>query len=231
MTGGGSDRGPGARPAPRDRPEEPGPERPQAGAGDGPGDRCFVAVGAPPALIERLRSLERPARPGLRWTPEGQWHVTLKFFPAVDGRALVDALEAWASAPPGFPAAEAVAGPGPRSLSRRVWMVPVEGLGELAAAVEAATARLAAADADADADADVGADGEGNGAGGPSRPGARPFLGHLTLARARHPAALRHLDQPDLTVRWRVPELVAVHSELTREGARHRVLGRWPLPA
>lgn len=205
--------------------------------------RCFVAVEPPPALTERLRTLERPARPGLRWTAEGQWHVTLKFFPAVDPDALLAALDSWAATPPGLPAAEAVAGPAPQAMSRRVWTVPVAGLDDLAAGVAAATAHLPQASAGddeasggsgADPEDDEGAEGEGvtGTRGGPPRPtrSLRPFRGHLTLARARYPSALRHLPRPDVAVRWQVPEIAAVRSELHAGGAHHEVLRRWPLP-
>src|SRR5947209_3556899 len=46
--------------------------------------RLFVAVWPPASLISQLRSLDRPARPGLRWTTEDQWHVTLRFLGGVD---------------------------------------------------------------------------------------------------------------------------------------------------
>ncbi len=170
-----------------------------------------MAVAAPPELADRLRALERPSGPGLRWTPEQQWHVTLRFFESVDPDALVGALDTRAASPAGLPAAEAVAGPGPRALARRVWILPVEGLDDLAAAVGEATAALA----------------------GPPPPpprSAQPFRGHLTLARARYPSALHRLPRPDLVARWQVPEIMAVRSELRPGGARHQVLRRWPLP-
>ena len=206
----------------------------------------------PPAgLLDRLRALERPARPGLRWTSEGQWHVTLKFFGGVDADALMAALDSWAGLPPGLPAATAVAGPGPEALARRVWVLPVQGLEELAGGVDAATLHLGG-------DAGAGAGGEGPGAGGggggegvpgeagsvvtgpgsaeggdpASRPSRapRPFRGHLTLARARHPSALSHLPRPLISMRWQVQEIMAVRSELRDDGAHHEVLRRWRLP-
>ncbi len=167
-----------------------------------PGDRCFVAVWPPDRLLEMLAGLERPSRPGLRWTRPEQWHVTLHFFSAVDPGRLSGALES-ATLPP----AVARAGPRPRPLSGRVWMLPVGGLDGLERAVRSATGGLA--------------EGEGN------RPG-RPFSGHLTLARARRPADLRGLATPDLRAEWHVGEVVAVRSRLGRDGATYEVLGRWP---
>lgn len=148
--------------------------------------------------------MERPDRPGLRWTAEDQWHITLKFFAAVDPDALVAALDSAWVGPPGFPPARAVAGPAPEAMSRQVWMVPVDGLDPLVAAVERATAGLA--------------------------PPAARFRGHLTLARARRPPALRGLPRPGMSAEWTVSELVALRSELGPHRARHHVLGSWPLP-
>ncbi len=191
--------------------------------------RCFVAVAAPPELADRLRALERPSRPGLRWTPEEQWHVTLGFFEAVDPDALLDALGARAASPAGLPAVEAVAGPAPRALARRVWILPVEGLSELAAAVGEATAGLDRPPPEPPPP--PAPPGPPPPLGPPPPPrSSGPFRGHLTLARARYPSALRRLPRPDLVVRWQVPEIMAVRSELRSDGARHEVLRRWPLP-
>ncbi|MBW3548710.1 MAG: hypothetical protein KY452_11325, partial [Actinobacteria bacterium] len=46
--------------------------------------RLFVAVRPPPEVVATLATLDRPERPGLRWTPPEQWHVTLRFFGPVD---------------------------------------------------------------------------------------------------------------------------------------------------
>jgi 2'-5' RNA ligase len=158
--------------------------------------RCFVAVEAPPELVGLLERLDRPARPGLRWTEPHQWHVTLCFVGQADPERVVAAL------PPELPGpAHAVAGPRPAVLSRHVWALPVSGLDLLAAAV---TARLAPL----------------------MPPPGRPFRGHLTLARARRPAALDGLARPDIACRWQVGSVVAYRSELHPSGARYHELGR-----
>ncbi len=159
-----------------------------------------MAVEPPDAFVEALRGLERPARPGLRWTPQDQWHVTLRFLGAVDPEALTDALSGLSWPDP----VVAEAGPAPVALSRHVWMLPVEGLAGLAGAVSAATRAL-------------------------EEPESRPFRGHLTLARAREPKTLRGLPAPPLAWRWEVREVVAFRSELGPGGARHHILGRWPV--
>jgi len=128
--------------------------------------------------------------------------VTLRFYASVDPDGLVDALNA---AQPRLPSATATAGPQPALLGDRIWMVPIGGLETLADRVAAATSHLAPPE------------------------GPRPFSGHLTLARARHPADLRDLSTRPLGVEWTVREVVAFQSHLTSSGARHDPLGRWPL--
>lgn len=159
-----------------------------------------MAVEPPAALVEALRALERPNRPGLRWTPEDQWHVTLRFLAAVVPEDLTTALAGLSWPEP----VRAEAGPSPVALSRHVWMLPVGGLTALAGVVVGATAAL-------------------------EEPESRPFTGHLTLARAREPKALRGLPAPPLGCSWDVKEVVAFRSELLPGGARHHVIGRYPV--
>jgi 2'-5' RNA ligase len=116
--------------------------------------RLFVAVTPPAEVLDRVASLRRPERPGVRWTRSDQWHVTLVFLGEVaDPDPLVDALDAATLDP-----ATAVLGPAVATLGRRVLQVPVAGLDDLAAAVRRTLP--------------------------PARPDAHPFRGHLTLARA-----------------------------------------------
>lgn len=161
--------------------------------------RCFVAVAPPPQLVSQLEALERPARPGLRWTGPANWHVTLRFLAKVDPAALVAAV---GSIGPGR--ALASCGPSPFRLSPRVWALPVDGLDALAAAVGAATAGLEEED-------------------------GRRFRGHLTLARARVPAALGGLPASAVHCAWEVEEVLVVESRLGSGGARHTVLAQCAL--
>ena len=83
--------------------------------------------------MTRLRDLTRPSRPGLRWTSEDQWHVTLRFYGSVepgDVDALARSLAAAAGA---TPVLTATSGPRPFALSPYVWVLPVDGLASLAA--------------------------------------------------------------------------------------------------
>jgi 2'-5' RNA ligase len=168
--------------------------------------RLFVAVWPPASFVPRLRELPRPARPGLRWTTEDQWHVTLRFLGQVGEIGIVPGVLAEAAAL--TPPVEARAGPSPHALGRGVWVLPVEGLQALAGRVAAATREI----------------------GQP--PPDRSFRGHLTLARARRPAALSGLAElvpGELSARWRVTEITLVQSDLRPDGARYEVLARWPL--
>lgn len=170
--------------------------------------RLFVAVVPPDDVLDRLASLRRPARPGVRWTRREQWHVTLRFLGEVDEAAvpaLVAALDAApldaappaaaavpAAAPPAAPPAAAVLGPRVAALGRRVVQIPVAGLDDLAAAVTAATATV----------------------GRPPEP--RPFRGHVTLARVAR-GGLRDLVGEPVAATFPVVDVRLVHS---RPGGR-----------
>jgi 2'-5' RNA ligase len=106
----------------------------------------------------------------------------------------------------------AEAGPRPKRLGVHVWVLPVEGLAALADVVAGPTP-LDPVPAASDA--------------GP----ARPFVGHLTLARSKRRDGLRELPTPEISWRWEVEEVTLVASELHRDGARYTILERWALPA
>jgi RNA 2',3'-cyclic 3'-phosphodiesterase len=167
--------------------------------------RLFVAVWPPTSLLTQLRGLERPSRPGLRWTTEDQWHVTLRFFGRVEGAGEMRAREALDGVAAASARVKAAAGPGPQRLGPSVWVLPVEGLEGLAESVAAATREV----------------------GQP--PSGRRFRGHMTLARARHPGALRGLPPIGVSDQWMVGEVTLVSSDLRPEGARYDVVGRWAL--
>jgi 2'-5' RNA ligase len=179
------------------------------------GGRLFVAVWPPPSLVTQLRQLDRPVRPGLRWTTEDQWHVTLRFLGRIDRDAYRSLHEVLARVAAACSPVEVRAGPAPRALGRGVWALPVAGLEPVAERLNAATADLGQPLAE------------------------RPFRGHITLARARRPAALNGLRRQarsraaaaagEVADRWWVADLSLVRSDLRPEGARYEVLDRWPL--
>jgi 2'-5' RNA ligase len=161
--------------------------------------RLFVAVWPPADVLDLLESLPRPSDPGVRWTRRDQWHVTLRFLGAADPD---DAAAALASVD--AVAADAVLGPLTARLGRSVVVVPVAGLGEVAAAVASATA-------------DVG-----------EPPDPRSFAGHVTLARLRQRPACG-VTGFRLSARFPVRELHLVRSHLHHEGARYETLAVVPL--
>jgi 2'-5' RNA ligase len=165
--------------------------------------RLFVAVWLPPVLTRQLRALDRPPRPGLRWTTEDQWHVTVRFLGQVASeRGLLDRLSSVAS---GSRPLTATLGSRAAALGHRVWVLPVHGLDGLAGEVEEATAELVPLTS------------------------RHRFRGHLTLARARRPGSLTGLPTAEIGGTWTVDALTLVASHLHPDGARYEVIERWPL--
>ncbi len=167
--------------------------------------RAFVAVWPPAPVTAALATLERPAHPDVRWTPESGWHVTLAFMGDVAASEFPALTAALTEVGRHCPSPSAVLGPATERGGPGVLWLPVDGLGPLAAAVRAAVAAL----------------GHHRGA---------PFLGHLTVARARGrrrlPVALAGVP---LSARWAVGEISLVTSRLDPAGARYEVVGRAPL--
>jgi 2'-5' RNA ligase len=96
--------------------------------------RCFVAALPDAATVEVLRSLPRPSEHGVRWVPEENWHVTLRFIGDADVESIRGIL-----ADTRLPAAVASLGPQVEELGGQI-VVPVDGVDALAHAVRAATA-------------------------------------------------------------------------------------------
>ena len=164
-----------------------------------------MAVWPSEDVVRTLLTLARPEVPGLRWTSEDQWHVTLRFLGSCDPRDVEPAFERIEAAP-----TAAVMGPAIDSFGTAVLHVPVAGLDGLAQAT-------------LDATADVG-----------EPPEDRPFRGHLTLARAprRGPKVdlTPYVGQP-LAGEWPVDELTLVSSKTGPAGATYEVVAALPLPS
>jgi 2'-5' RNA ligase len=158
-------------------------------------------------LLTQLRGLERPSRPGLRWTTEDQWHVTLRFFGRVEDAGELAVCDALGRVAAETAPVKAGAGPTPRSLGPSVWVLPVAGLEGLAESIARATGEV-----------------------GQPPPGRR-FRGHITVARARRPGVLVGLPAAGLSDQWMVAEVTLVSSDLRSDGARYEVVGRWALGA
>lgn len=165
--------------------------------------RCFVGVWVPTEVRDELAAVRPQHAVGVRWVAPERWHVTLAFAgevgdPAVrDWRAAVRAGAARLTAP-----IEAVLGPATMTLGRAVLCVPVDGLDAAAAAV-----RKEAAERNLSFD-------------------PKPFVGHLTLARARGKGGRvpKGLEGQAMAARWSVVELSLVASRTTKDGAQYETL-------
>lgn len=175
-------------------------------------------------LAQAVRAA-RPAAPELRWTPPEEWHLTLVFLGAVgEGRpelfaaleralagqpALDLALDGWDTFPQRSPGSPPSRGGASARRASVVWAgVRGEGLRELAASL-AEVAR---------------------GAGVPVP--SRPFVPHITLARARPSRDLTHtlrLLGPAPTAAWRADRLHLVESRPAGRD-RYRTVRTWGLP-
>ncbi len=170
--------------------------------------RLFVGIWPPPDVLASLAALPRPEHPSVRWTPQEQWHVTLRFLGDVadeDGPVLLDSLGTLG--PAGRPTC-AYVGPATRRLDKGTLVVPVAGLDDLAHAVTTATSGL-----------DRGTE-------------ARPFVGHLTLARGRGGRPIPStLAGASVAASFGVAELALVCSRLGHDGPRYETLATIALPA
>jgi 2'-5' RNA ligase len=182
------------------------------------GVRLFVALELSTACVDEVAAAVDDVRDvarELRWAPPEQWHLTLAFLGEVDERVLPD-LEARLarSAARQAPLNLTLAGAG-RFGNRVLWLGvrgDTAGLRQLAVSVRAAArrARLPVED--------------------------RPYRPHLTLARARDPAAdLRPVVQRMAGFAgppWTADAVHLVRSHL-RAGAggtaRHETVTSWPL--
>lgn len=161
--------------------------------------RLFVAAHLPAEALDVVAALPRPPVDGLRWSTRDQWHVTLRFLGSVEDGS-VDALVAALSALPATGPVTAVLGPVVGRFGRRTLHVPVAGLSDVAGAVVAATAGFGSAPVE-----------------------DRPFLGHVTLARARDRRGidLRPLCGTPVAASWPVSSVALIGSELRPTGARY----------
>lgn len=162
--------------------------------------RTFVAAWPSRRATAALAALPRPAVPGVRWLPVGDLHVTLRFLGDVPGDEVEGRLRRTT-----LPRASAALGPTVAMLGNRVVMAPVAGLDALAAAVAGGTAGL----------------GEGDET-------TRPFLGHLTLARCRDPAAGRRVCGTPVDIAFDVDDVAVVDSETGPEEVRYTRLADVP---
>lgn len=185
--------------------------------------RLFVAVRPSPEVSAVLGSLDRTDDPDIRWVPDHQWHITLRFWPDVAVEPVVEALDSAVSHhSPELRTAIARLGPRTERLGPSAIVVPVSGLDALADGVRAATEPGLS-----------GLSGLVVDDGAAPGPGDRPaFRGHLTLGRFRgRPRRHRSSAVLGLPIEasFSVREIEMVESELGRTGATHRVIRAWRL--
>jgi 2'-5' RNA ligase len=177
--------------------------------------RAFLAVCPPDAVLDEVEQLAAGVRDRVehaRWTRREQWHLTVQFLgnrTDVDG--VTGALRGLEHPAGELRLGELGAFPSARR-ARVLWVgtaVGTEWLGALAAAVGERLAPV----------------------GYP--PEARPFHGHLTLARLEPPTDVRALlDEvavASVGPAWTVAEVVLFESRLRRTGAEYSPIGRFPL--
>ncbi|MFQ5557078.1 MAG: RNA 2',3'-cyclic phosphodiesterase [Acidimicrobiales bacterium] len=155
-------------------------------------DRLFVAVWPPAEVLDEICGLPRPVDAGVRWTRREHLHVTLRFLGAVDDARVGELTDSLSDV--SAEATIARLGPAVRRLGARVAMIPVAGVDELADVVGSATAAF-----------------------GDRR---RPFVGHLTVARARR-AVPDCVLGARMHAEFEVGRIALVRSRLTSDGPRY----------
>lgn len=187
--------------------------------------RLFIAVPAPErwqAWLNRLQqSLERELPGYFRWTAPESWHLTVLFLGSQSPEKLPEIQAALGSVAAETPAptltTAELGAPRPLGRPRLVWLRLDDG-GVLSDAQRLLQQRLALAGIEFD---------------------AKPFVGHLTLGRARRPSRVdlergiaRASTDAGLAPAAEVAhELILYRSRLEPTGARYEVLGRASLQA
>ncbi|MDT0350867.1 RNA 2',3'-cyclic phosphodiesterase [Pseudonocardia charpentierae] len=191
--------------------------------------RAFVALVPPASALAELAAALAPvqaADPGLRWTPPGQWHLTLAFLGDIEGDGLDDGVlpalaERLARAARRHPPTELALGGGGRFGDRVLW-IRVHDLGADARRGHTGVRGLAGS---------VGAVARRCGIPVDDR----PYRPHLTLARARPGSDLRPAVDAlkDFTgTPWTADALHLVRSRLGAGPggtAAHDVIATWRL--
>lgn len=159
--------------------------------------RTFVCVWPDEPVVEQLRLLQRKDQPGVRFVPDENWHITLRFVGAADPAELAAAVDGVEVEP-----AAVTVGPVVELLGDHSVVVRVDGLAGWAAAVARATGHLGDA------------------------PLRKRFVGHITLARLSGRARRAARSLPDVVgvpvaATFTATELAVVVSHLHPDGARY----------
>ncbi|MEZ5407281.1 MAG: 2'-5' RNA ligase family protein [Acidimicrobiales bacterium] len=167
--------------------------------------RMFLSVRPPSPASDVVNRLDRTAG-AVRWEDPDHWHITIRFFPRAPADEVIAAIAGLES----LAAPTVVLGPAVAILGKGVVIVPAAGLDGLAAAVDGATRRFAAAAGSAN----------------------RPYTGHLTLGRLRRGNTTCALVGQPVRVAFLAHELeLVVSTPQAGGGHRHDVVHRWGLPS
>lgn len=161
--------------------------------------RLFVAIWPPEEVLDRFADLERPKDPGVKWVPQQNLHITLRFLGDADIDEVSDRLDQVL-----LPAATAVLGPAFDLLGERSLITPVAGVDELAGVVQTTVRGL-----------------------GTERE-RRRFQGHVTVARLGRNARPRRSAGRPFEASFDVTEVALVASTLAETGAVYDTVATWP---
>ncbi len=161
--------------------------------------RLFLAIWPPDEVLDRLADMERPKDQGVKWVPQENLHITLRFLGDADEAEVVDRLDEVL-----LPAATAVVGPAFDLLGERSLITPVTGVDELAAVVQQAVRGLG------------------------TEPERRRFQGHITVARLARNARPRRSAGRRFDATFDVTEVALVESTLRDTGAVYDTVATWP---
>jgi 2'-5' RNA ligase len=170
--------------------------------------RLFVAAWPPEPVQSALAVVERAAKDSsMRWERAANWHVTLAFLGSVPDEEL-DELVAALQPLSSLNARVVVAGPATETLGRSVLCVPVAGIDDIAAAVRSVTLPFNRSE-----DKD------------------RPFVGHLTLARAKRRSVPHSAVGVPVEASWAVEDVRLMASRTGPAGSTYDVVARVGLAA
>lgn len=161
--------------------------------------RLFLAIWPPDDVLDRLADMERPKDQGVKWVPQENLHITLRFLGDADEAEVADRLDEVL-----LPAATAVVGPAFDLLGERSLITPVTGVDELASVVQQAVRGLG------------------------TEPERRRFQGHITVARLARNARPRRSAGRRFDATFDVNEIALVESTLRDTGAVYDTVATWP---
>ena len=161
--------------------------------------RLFVAIWPPDDVLDRLADIDRPKDQGVKWVPQENLHVTLRFLGDADETQVSARLDDTL-----LPAATAVVGPAFDLLGERSLISPVAGVDELAAVVNHALRGLG------------------------TEPERKRFQGHITVARLARNARPHRSAGRLFDATFAVTEVALVASTLHDTGAVYETVATWP---